>query len=118
MSEDANPLLPRKAQKSTPLIPGVGVGSLGFRDHGQSLEIGQAMKGDRLRKREEELPRLEDLHRQHRLFRKSIDRPLEYIRLLLQLRVLRIEIGGRRRRSGVAGGGLGAVNAEGAVGAG
>ena len=118
MSEDANPPLARKAEKSAPLIPGVGVGALGLGDHGEGLEIGEAVKGDRFREREEELPRLEDLHGEHRPPRESIDRPLEDVRLLLQLGILQIEIGGRRRRSGVVGGGLRAVNAEGTVGAG
>lgn len=118
MSEDANPPLARKAEKSAPLIPGVGVGAFGLGDDGEGLEIGQAMEGDRLGEREEELPRLEDLHGEHRPPGESIDRPLEDVGLLLELGVLQIEIGGRRGRSGVVGGGLRAVNAEGAVGAG
>lgn len=103
MLEDADPLLPREAQEATSIVPRVSIGAFSFGDHSDGLQIRKLVERDRLREREEQLSGGQDLHRHDGFLGESGDGRFEEVRVLAEL----IRGGG--------GGGLGGVDAEGAV---
>lgn len=120
MSEDTDLLLPRKAKEPSPFIPGVHIRAFSFREHGNGLQIGKPMEGDRLGEREEQLPRVQHLHGDERFPGEASHVPLERIGGPPKVggggRC--VEVGGRRAVGGGEGdGGVGAIDPEGSVGA-
>ncbi len=51
MSENTDFLLPGEAQKSSPIVPGIHIGALGFGDHSVGLQTGEPMERDRFGER-------------------------------------------------------------------
>lgn len=119
MPENTDPLLPGEAEEPSPLVPRAHIGTSRLRKDGHGLQSGEPVKRDRLGQRQEQLPRGEHLHGQEGPLREARDVPQQHVRLLPEPRagVGRRRPVGRRGGGGGGGGVIGAVDAEGSIGA-